>query len=54
MLPAIYYQRTNTSELSPSELSPAKYELLNALEGLENKEACRDSGRCQPGEVDLI
>ncbi|EAZ99218.1 hypothetical protein MELB17_06569 [Marinobacter sp. ELB17] len=49
MLPAIHYQRTMTSDLSL-----AKYELLNAVEGMENKEACRDNGRCQPGELDLM
>jgi hypothetical protein len=40
MLPAIYYQRTIIGELSL-----AKHELLNAVEGLENKEVCRDSGQ---------
>jgi len=49
MVPAIYCQRAITSELVP-----ANDELPNAVEGLENRETCRDSGRCQPGEVDLM
>ncbi|PFG09617.1 hypothetical protein ATI45_2001 [Marinobacter sp. LV10MA510-1] len=49
MVPAIYYQRAITSELAP-----VNDELPNAVEGLENREACHDSGRCHPGEVDLM
>lgn len=54
MLPVVYCQRVMMGELPPSELPLAKHEPFNVVEGLENKNVCRDSGQCQPCEVDPV